>query len=242
MGENIATIGDFLGFCFPGRDIDAEMKRFEAGIDQLQPAFNRVLARACEAAGRLEDMPPSPGYEPLLVEHGQHLVVARFFSYVWKGLAKKMADEARTQRTVAEAIRFLAQPGRTKRAISRRAVVLLESNLVRIFDGVDVSVSEFVESLEAVVRGDHTASQRVREIAAVLTPHLSVRRGRRVSAASSAHEMLLSLTSGSYTWDDLIRDYSDPQTGATRLAFGDPDFDPRPAHRRRKERLRLKSS
>jgi hypothetical protein len=190
MGENITTIGDFLGFCFPGRDIDTEMKRFEAGIDQLQPAFNRVLARACEAAGRLEDMPPSPGYEPLLVEHGQHLVVARFFSYVWKGLAKKMADEARTQRTVADAIRFLAQPGRTKRAISRRAVVLLESNLVRIFDGVDVSVSEFVESLEAVVRGDHTASQRVREIAAVLTPHLSVRRGRKVSAASSAHAAL----------------------------------------------------
>ena len=68
MGENIATIGDFLGFCFPGRDIDAEMKRFEAGIDQLQPAFNRVVARACEAVGRLEDMPPSPGYEPLLVK------------------------------------------------------------------------------------------------------------------------------------------------------------------------------
>ena len=163
--------------------------------------------------------------------------MARFFSYVWKGLAKKMADEARTQRTVAEAIRFLAQPGRTKRAISRRAVVLLESSLVRIFDGVDVSVSEFVESLEAVVRGD-----RVREIAAVLTPHLSVRRGRKVSAASSAHEMLLSLTSESYTWDDLIGDYSDPQTGATRLAFGDPDFDPRPAHRRRKRRLGLKSN
>jgi hypothetical protein len=40
----------------------------------------------------------------------------------------------------------------------------------------------------------------------------------------------------------LIGNFSDPQTGATRLAFDDPDFDPRPAHRRRKERLRLKSS
>jgi hypothetical protein len=236
MDENILTIGDFLGFCFPGRDIDAEMKRFEAGIDQLQPAFNRVVAGACEAAGRLEDMPPSPGYEPLLVKRGQHLAVARLFSYVWIGLGKKMADEVRTQRTVAEAIRFLARPGRTERAISRKAVVLLDSKLVGIFD------DEFVESLEAVVRGDHTASQRVREMAAVLAPHLSVRRGRKVSAASSAHELLLSLVSESYTWDDSIEDFSDPQTGATRLAFGDHDFDPRPAHRRRKERLRLKSS
>ena len=153
-----------------------------------------------------------------------------------------MADEARTQRTVADAIRFLAQSGRTKRAISRRAVVLLESKLVGIFDDVDVNAFEFVESLEAVVRGDHTACQRVREMAAVLAPHLSVRRGRKVSAASSAHELLLSLVSESYTWDDLLGDYSDPQTGATRLAFGDPDFDPRPAHRRRKRRLGLKSN
>jgi hypothetical protein len=242
MDENIMTIGDFLEFYFPGRDIAAETKRFEAGVDQLQPVLNRVFARACEAVERLEDMPPSPGYEPLLVKRGQHLVVARFFSYVGIGLGKKMADEARTQRTVAEAIRFLAQPGHTKRAISRRAAVLLESKLVGNFDGVDVSVFEFVESLEAVVRGDYTACQRVREMAAVLAPHLSVRRGRKVSAASSAHEMLLSLTSESYTWDDLIGDFSDPQTHATRLAFGDPDFDPRPAHRRRKERLRLKSS
>ena len=143
MDENILTIGDFLGFCFPERDIDAEMKRFEAGIDQLQPAFNRVVAGACEAAGRLEDMPPSPGYEPLLVKRGQHLAVARFFSYVWIGLGKKMADEVRTQRTVADAIRFLARPGRTERAISRKAVVLLDSKLVGIFD------DEFVESLEA---------------------------------------------------------------------------------------------
>ena len=129
----------------------------------------------------------------------------------------------------------------TKRAISRRAAVLLESELVGISGGVDVSLFEFVESLEAVVRGDHTASERVREMAVALTPQLSVRRGRKVSAASGAHELLLSLTSESYTWDDLIRDFSDPQTGATRLAFGDPHFDPRPAHRRRKERLRLKS-
>jgi hypothetical protein len=66
MDENIMTIGDFLEFYFPGRDIAAETKRFEAGV----PVLNRVFARACEAVERLEDMPPSPGYEPLLVKRG----------------------------------------------------------------------------------------------------------------------------------------------------------------------------
>jgi hypothetical protein len=187
-------------------------------------------------------MPSSPGYEPLLVKRGQQpgSGASLFLCVDWLGKKNGRRSQNATDRR--RQIRFLARPGRTKRAISRKAVVLLYSELVRIFDDVDVNVFEFVESLEAVVRGDHTASQRVREMAAVLAPHLSVRRGRKVSAASSAHELLLSLVSESYTWDDSIEDFSDPQTGATRLAFGDHDFDPRPAHRRRKERLRLKSS
>jgi hypothetical protein len=54
--------------------------------------------------------------------------------------------------------------------------------------------------------------------------------------------LLLSLGSKSYTWDGSTEDYSDPQTRATRLAFGDADFDPRPASRRQKKRLGLKSN
>jgi hypothetical protein len=37
-------------------------------------------------------------------------------------------------------------------------------------------------------------------------------------------------------------DYTDPLTRATRLAFGDPDFDPGPARRRQRKRLRLESN
>jgi hypothetical protein len=50
------------------------------------------------------------------------------------------------------------------------------------------------------------------------------------------------LGSRSYSWDYATGDYSDPETQATRLAFGDPDFDPRPASRRQKKRLRPKSN
>jgi hypothetical protein len=101
--------------------------RVEAAIDQVLCGLRRVLVWACERVERLENLPPSYGYEPMLVERGH---------------------------------------GRTKRAISRRAAAVLEvwnttSNLGNAFSGVDASVFEFVESLEAVARGDYTARERV---------------------------------------------------------------------------------
>src|ERR1700748_3461197 len=80
-----------------------------AGACRHAPASSRGFRKEAFEGGRAENITSSPGYEPLLVERGQHLVLARFFSYMWIGLGKKMADEARMQRTVADAIRFLAQ-------------------------------------------------------------------------------------------------------------------------------------
>ena len=252
MDANAPTIGDFLRQFFSESDIATGVKRVEAAIDQVLCGLQRVLVWGCEMVERLENLPPSSGYEPMLVERGQDPLVARFFSYLYVGLAKGMANEAKMQRIVVDALRFLARPGRTKRAISRRAAALLEvwnttSNLGNAFSGVDISVFEFVESLEAVARGDYTACERVTEIAAVLAPRLALRRGRKPSAASIAHEFWLSnmgkLTGQmSYTWNEARGDFTDPLTRATRLAFGVPDFDPRPAFRRQRARLRQKSN
>jgi hypothetical protein len=258
MDANAPTLGDFLRQYFSESDIATGVKRVEATIDRVEAAIDqvlcglrRVLVWACERAERLENLPASCGYEPMLVERGQNPLVARFFSYVYVGLAKDMANEAKMQGIVVDALRFLARPGRTKRAISRRVAALLEvwnttSNLGNAFSGVDVSVFEFVESLEAVARGDYTACERVREVAAALAPGLSVPRGRKASAASIAHELWLSnskLTGQmSYTWDEARGDFTDPLTRATRLAFGDPDFDPRSAFRRHRARFRQKSN
>src|SRR6202453_4030280 len=112
------------------------------------------------------------------------------------------------------ALRFLAKPGRTKHAISRKASILLEaeridSHLGMIFQGSNLSPFEYIDLLGAVVRGDESASQRVREIAAVLAPQLSIRRGPKVSRASVAHELLLTITSEGYTWDDSIENFAD---------------------------------
>jgi hypothetical protein len=193
---------------------------------------------------RLDKLPPVPGYEPILIERG-HPLIARGFSRVIIGLGKDEATEARMERTVADALRFLAKPGRTKRSISRRASVLLEvwnttSNPGIVFNCVDVS--EFFEALEGAVRGDLVACRRVTEVASALAPGLSVRRSRKVSAASFSHELLLTFVADTpgpkgYTYDSVREDFTDPLTRATRLAFGDPDFDPSPARRRQRKRL-----
>jgi hypothetical protein len=252
VDANAPTLGDFLRQFFSESDIATGVKRVEAAIDQVLCGLRRVLVWGCEMVERLEKLPPSCGYEPMLVERGQDPLAARFFSYLCVGLAKNVANEAKMQRIVVDALRFLARPGRTKRAISRRAAALVQvwnttSNLENAFSGVDVSVFEFVESLEAVARGDDTACERVREIAAVLAPRLAVPRGRKARAASIAHELWLSnmgkLTGQmSYTRDEARGNFTDPLTRATRLAFGVPDFDPRPAFRRQKARLRQKSN
>jgi hypothetical protein len=188
----------------------------------------------------------------MLIEGGHHPLMARGLSYWLIRSGKDEAHKAKMQRIVVDALRFLAKPGRRKRSISRRAAELLNvwnttSNLGDVFNDVDVSVFEFVEALEGAVRGDLAACQRVTEVAAVLEPGLSVRRGPKASAPSIAHEFLLTSVANmpgpkAYTHDHASEDYTDPLTRATRLAFGDPDFDPGPARRRQRKRLRLKSS
>jgi hypothetical protein len=256
MEAGAQTIGEFLEELFPGCDIAAGLKRVVTFVenlaDRIPVVVERVLIPACEMVERLERLPPAPGYEPMLIERGHHPLIARGLSYWIIRSRKDVANEARMQRIVVDAFRFLAKPGRTKRSISRKAAVLLEvlnttSHLGDVFNGVDVSVFEFVEALEGAVRGDLAACQRVTEVAAALAPGLALRRGPKVSAASIAHELLLTYvanTAGpkSYTYDFVSEDFTDPLTRATRLAFGNPDFDPSPARRRQRKRLGLKSS
>jgi hypothetical protein len=246
------TIGEFLEQLFPGCDIDAGLKRVQAFVENLTKVVERVVISACEMVDRLDKLPPAPGYEPMLIERGHHPLMARGLSHWIIRLAKDEAHKAPMQRIVVDALRFLAKPGRTKGSISRRAAVLLKvwnttSNLGDAFNGVGISVFGFVEALEGAVRGDLAACQHVTEVAAAVSPGLSARRGPKASAASITHELLLryvAKTAGpkGYTYDFVSDDFTDPLTGATRLAFGDPDFDPRPARRRQRKRLRLKSN
>jgi hypothetical protein len=188
----------------------------------------------------------------MLIERGHHPLMARGLSHWIIRSGKEEANKAKMQRIVVDAVRFLAKPGRRKGSISRKAALLLQiwntsSNLGDVFNGAHISVFEFIEALEGAVRGDLAACQRVTEVAAVSVPGLSVRRGPKASAASIAHEFLLTLVANTagqkgYTHDHVSEDYTDPLTRATRLAFGDPDFDPGPARPRQRKRARLKSN
>ena len=256
MEARTQTIGEFLGELFPGCDIAAGLKRVMTFVETLANRISAVLERViipvCEMLERLEKLPPVPGYELVLIERGHHPLLARGISHWIIDLARDEAHKAKMQRIVVDALRFLAGPGRTKRSISRKATMLLEtwnttSDLGDVFNGAHIRGFEFVEALEGAVRGDLAACQRVTEVAAVLAPGLSVRRGPKASVPSIAHELLLTYVARnagpkSYTYDLVSEDYTDPLTRATRLAFGDPDFDPGPARRRQRKRLRLKSN
>src|SRR6185437_1211730 len=106
----------------------------------------------------------------MLIERGQHPLIARGISHWIMRLGEDEAKKARMQRIVVDALRFLAKPGRAKRSISRRAAALLElwnttSDLGNVFDAGDVSVFEFEEALEGALRGDIAAYRRVTDAA-----------------------------------------------------------------------------
>ena len=80
------------------------------------------------------------------------------------------------------------------------------------------------------------------DIAAAVAPHISIKRGAKITAASAAHEFLfrqeleLSIKRRPYLGRRRKGAYCDPKTEATRLEFNKPTFDSRPARKRLKAR------
>jgi hypothetical protein len=196
--------------------------------------------------------PASPGYEPMLVKLNVAPFVARQLAYLLARRGHQSAADSARHPAVVRAIRFLAKPGRRSQAILRKATVLLaawqETSVVEtIFDDAGLNEFEFIKLLELAIGGNKTVHGRICAIAGTIAPRLSVPRGRKISAASAAHEFLLEecgsiMKSKGYTWDPSNEDFTDPWTQATRIEFGDPDFDPRPASRRVKARQRPKKT
>lgn len=243
------TLRELLEEAFTRGEFAAGLDRVQAWValhrDELMNGLLKVLQLAHEAIQALDSMPPVLGYEPLLIEGGQHRLVARVMACVWVRSCEEIAADERIRGRVVADIRFLAKPGRTKGAIRRRATKLLAA-LERIstldaFGEVGLIAVRFDEELKAAAQGDPVACEGVTQTAAILAPRLSVPRGRKRSAASVAHEILSSEMTqlfgpAGYTWDPEEGDFVDRFTRATRDAFGDPDFDPRPALRRAKRR------
>ena len=152
----------------------------------------------------------------------------------------------------AEGCQPSSTPGRRRRAILRRAEVLLaaseETSIIEtIFDEAGLIELEFIGLLKSVVEGREVAWRRITEIAATIAPRLSIPRGPKISAASATHEVFLEtvaelLAPRAYTRDPISEIYTDRWTAATRQEFRDPDFNPQAAHLRAKARRAAKKS
>jgi hypothetical protein len=221
-------------------------------LDTLQPAFERMfqpciefLALAGLAILRLKELPPSPGYEPLLIENGFNPIIARGLARVAVRFGKRQAKESSRRRPVCDAIRYLAVP-RQKRAIISRGNKILaawrETSIVEtLFDEAGLSETEFIKILEAIVRGEHADHQRLTQLSAVAR-HITLSRGPKIAASSATHAFLLEndlkLTKkrAPYSRRDRSAENCDSLTEATRIEFAQPHFDSRPAKRRSKAR------
>jgi hypothetical protein len=194
---------------------------------------------------------PSPGYEPLLIKRGDDPVIARLKARIFLHEGKKLAAESQRRREVVHAIRVLARPKHSPRAIVKSLKVIVaawrETWVLRtIFTEAGLNDDLFVQSIGQMSGGDINALQMVLHIAANSAPKIKLPRGPKLTAASATHELFLEsqvrCTARAYTYSEYDENFVDEATKATRLEFGDERFSPRSAWRRLKARRRLAAS
>jgi hypothetical protein len=251
MAESIQTVGEFLYLLFPGQDRAEVLPQIAAASEKASSWLKRALTALCKIVEHIHNLPAVPGYEALLAEHGDHPVTARMTSHILVQATTADAKRATQAEQIVRAIRILAKPRCRAGTILDNAEYLLSASQTmatfNAFAECGQRVLDFVASLELAVKGDNDAFQRVQEIAKSVAPRLYIPRGRKVRPEILAHELLLwnlneKGRKGLYTWNYETEDFTDPRTQATRLAFGNPDFDPTSAVRRYKRRVKRQTN
>ena len=254
----MTTLGEQLTAYFGRPEIAERLKQLDEALGAARMAyeslFSGMVLMTATIAQRAEENFPS-SYGQYLKDRGVDPVWAQSLGSLTISLGTREANAGRQLVEVVEALRFLAQGNRRKRAILSRARLLRAardetSMLDQIFGKAglnDTELSELVYLLKVAVNGGQLERDRIREIAAEVAPSLPSARGRKVSAASAAHERFLETVERyigprGYTYSAYEGDFVDEQTQATRLEFGDPHFDPRPAYQRLAARRKAKSS
>jgi hypothetical protein len=219
------------------------MKPYVIAFEELLQAHKGFVELIGQVFQEMAKLPPSRGYEPLLVECGCNRILARAMAALVVRRGRRQAKESKRHRDVFEAIRFLAEGVRQRRAILRRAKVILaaweETSIIEeMFDATGVIETEFISLLKSAIEGQEIDCLRIMAIASVVAPGLSIARGPKVSAPSAAHQFLLEHAS---EWlkkrrrnsrRDRSEEGVDVVTAATRREFGVAHFDSRPACRR----------
>lgn len=218
---------------------------------QIQKMNEASMQMTRAIANRAEENFPSKAYGPYLEARGFTPFLAKGLGSLTISLATRQANEDKGVARIAEAIRFLARGDRQKRAILSRAKLVLaaskETSIVdKLFRNASLHEGEFLRLLQTVIDGGAIDRERIKTIAAAIVPSLLSARGRKISAASAAHEQFLETNAylgfpAAYTRSDSADDFIDPLTEATRHEFDGRDFDPWPAYRRIKWRGLVKT-
>jgi hypothetical protein len=199
------------------------------------------FAMAGAAAVKIATLPPSTGYEPALTQLGVNQLAARAMAHLAANSGKRQAKEQQLRPQVVKTIKALTSAPR-ERLLSYADYlhqIADESSIIdTICCEVDLREWDLLKPLRLIVDDETADRQYLVAVVAKLGPALRVRRGRKTSAASFAHQFLLEgglpeqLKCSALTYDAEVEDFTDPLTQATRSEFGDSDFDPRPAKRR----------
>jgi hypothetical protein len=240
----IPTIADHLVKYLTRPDV---VERMEIAFEEPPRIFRDFVGMVGALIQRVEESPPSSGYEPWLIEHGVHRIFAQSLAGITVHIGNRIADDGARLPEVVRAIKFLASPGHHRRSISRRVAALLvawkETSVIEtIFLDAGLEEFEFARLLQSYADGDLAAYPRLMEIAVSLAPSLPDRRGPKISAASAAHEYFVENVvvkldpRHAYTWNASEQKCTDSVTDATRREFGRPQFDSRSAYRRIKAR------
>ena len=229
-------------------DVVERLAAIRAMWDPVLDIVRQLHARLVDIARALEDSSASGVTQPYLVQQLKaDPLVARGTAKLLVRHGNRVAAERRREPKAVKAIRILARSGRTNKAFDRNVAILLgaakETTAIEtLFGSAGLDELEFIEALKKAADSDPLWREtKCVEIAATVAPVMAVSRGRPMSAASAAHRFLVESLSEmgferktrvAYSYSSLEEDFVDPLTKATRLEFGDPDFDPRPTRRR----------
>jgi hypothetical protein len=228
----------------------------ELSVEEVPAVIGRMLILFHEWCASLSERvaaaPSIPGHEQLLIDLGHHPLLAKVIAYAVQNLGRRWAAEWNETRRQLAIIRQLSRmSSATALVISRRAQKLrllfddgAAKTLIELAvkqSNLRLTLNEISQIVRLAENRNETACRRLVCIAQKLVISLPDSRGRSISEQTGVHRSLLGFLGDlghptGHTWCAMLDDFSDPLTRATRLAVGDPDFNPRYAcqlHKRR---------
>jgi hypothetical protein len=233
-------------------EFEALLTGFIAIATRLRKEFERILGEARRSRffqdlERMRSGPPVPGYEAFLIGEGYEPFEARLMGHAVNNLGKRLAREREAERALAGVLRAAIKGEEKGPLVAARRAKALRVELASPDSWLALEKScreagrpeltyELERIIERVINREPMARHILVDTAKTLLSGLPDPRGRRCNIKTAKHQLLLHLLEAkkmprAYTWNDREGECVDPAAKATRIAVGDPSFDPRYAYR-----------